>query len=190
MTMHDTAAEPTDGLELETTSESVDAVSGKDKRKLFALLGLVAIAALGLFAFSKLGDESSSRIEPFTYDVDRALVFADETTAAVFPEMSADALFDRWPDGLISRELTESLLVDMTSYTGRMTGSAKQLDHREWHDAPIDGLGGTFDIAEVRHEADFENGPGEIWLAVTEVDGEMRLISWRVLLDSDIEAAD
>ena len=155
-----------------------------------AALLAVAVATLGLAAVAHNARDDSllGRIEPFSYDVDRALAFADETVVAVFPELSADALMDRWPTDLVSRELTESSLVGLESYSGRLTGEATQLDHREWHNTPITGLPGTYDIAEIRHKVEFENGPGEIWLAVTEVNGEMRLISWRILLDADIVA--
>jgi uncharacterized RDD family membrane protein YckC len=157
----------------------------RSSRRNATVLGVVAAVTfgagiVGLVASAGTDEET---VGAFGYDAD-VVPFVDETMVGIFRDQSADTMIALFVDGAATPDQAQESITRLQDYSGALIGDWTITEHHLTDDVRVDGVADRVDVAEVRVLAEFANGPAEVFLAVADVDDEMRLISWNInLLD-------
>jgi uncharacterized RDD family membrane protein YckC len=154
------------------------------RRGASAIVGAIAAVTLGAGVVGlvvKAGQpDPNDTVGVLNYD-DDVVPQIDQLMTILFKDQSTPALMEVFVDGAATAEQSDAAFEQLNQSAGEWSGTYTIIDHRSVEDVTFTDLDGqTLDITEVKATTSFEAGPAVVLLAFTDVDGELRLLSWNV----------
>lgn len=171
---------------------TADDSAGSRPRSAFSAIVLAVVAAATLaagitgLASSADGDDrdvAHDTVGSFDFQSD-VVPYVDQIVDRVFRDPNADALMNIFVAGAASRDQATQAMDQLDELAGGLVGDYEITDHRVRNDLRVDELNRSFDEVDIKIDADFENGPGQLLLAIVDVDGQLQLLSWNITMDA------